>query len=38
MTQKNFTERGWRLRRRAVRFQLLALALMAVFFLVCAEF
>jgi hypothetical protein len=36
--RKHFTERGWRLRTRAVRFQLLALALAAVFFFTCAEF
>ncbi len=37
LSRKHFTERGWRLRGRAIRFQLLTMALMVVLFLTCAE-
>ncbi|HEX8674114.1 MAG TPA: hypothetical protein VF710_19605 [Longimicrobium sp.] len=37
LSRKHFTERGWRLRGRAIRFQLLTMALMGVLFLTCAE-
>lgn len=36
--QKQFTERGQRLRRRAVMFQLAAMGLMVILVLACAEF
>jgi len=37
LSRKHFTERGWRLRGRAIRFQLLTMALMIVLFLTCSE-
>jgi hypothetical protein len=37
LSRKHFTERGWKLRGRAIRFQLLTMALMIVLFLTCAE-
>ncbi len=37
LSRKHFTERGWRLRGRAIRLQLLTMALMVVLFLTCAE-
>ena len=38
LSRRHFTERGWKLRGRAIRFQLLTMALMGILFLICAEF